>query len=511
MTPRRFASLLVVFAMALGLISVTLANAAPADETGLSYARIVRLSVVRGDVQIARGDSGKWEPAAMNMPLQQGFAVGTNEGLAEIELEHGSMIWVAPNSVVQFTELALSGGGQITKVAMTEGTATFDAAIGSEDVFSVSNQDFDITPAGKSEFRVDLTHDGVGVSVLKGKIAFHSSHGTENLGKGEMYFLGVRKPQQSGLHAVPKADEWDGFVKKREDYIDAAAAQNAQYTTAPFSYGMADLSAYGGWLFVPGMGYAWQPNGIGAGWMPFADGAMMFYDGFGWTWVSAEPWGWVPYHFGQWAYTSPYGWMWVPGNYSAYSAAPVNWVSVGNKVGWTPLSNVKSAPESKMPMLVVANHGLNNPYSYKVVSSLKQGQAVADLAAAPGANGKLGTTSELRLVAPTAAKLAALHGNLQAEAKAIDSRPAIGRPPVQASDLARAFGAQNGMPESRLITSHPPSRMMGGFGGEGMMGDASVRGSGSSLGSVSGLNGSSPVGAGHSASGGGHASGGGTR
>lgn len=510
MTPRRFASLFVVFAMALGLICVTLANAAPADETGLSYARIVRLSVVRGDVQIARGNSGKWEPAAMNMPLQQGFAVGTNEGLAEIELEHGSMIWVAPNSVVQFTELALSGGGQITKVAMVEGTATFDAAIGSEDVFSISNQNFDITPAGKSEFRVDMTHDGVGVTVLKGRIAFHSSQGTESLGKGEMYFLGVRKPQESGLQQTPKADEWDSFVKKREDYIDAAA-QNAQYTTAPFSYGMADLSAYGGWLFVPGMGYAWQPNGIGAGWMPFADGAMMFNDGFGWTWVSAEPWGWVPYHFGQWSFVSPYGWMWQPGNYSAYAAAPVNWVAVGNKVGWTPLSNVKNVPESKTPMIVVANHGLNNPYGYKAVSSLKQGESIQALAVEPGANGKLGTTNELRLVAPTAARLAALHENLPAEAKAIDSRPAIGRPPVQASDLARAFGAQNGMPAARLITSHPPSRMMGGFGEEGMMGDASSRSPVSSLSSASGMSGSSAGSPGHSGSAGGHASGGSPR
>lgn len=507
MFPRRFVSLLVVFAMALGLICVTLVNAAPADETGLSYARIVRLSVVKGDVQIARGETGKWEPAAMNMPLQQGFAVGTNEGMAEIELEHGSMIWVAPNSVVQFTELALSGGGQITKVAMTEGTATFDAALGSGDVFSVSNQNFDITTDGKSEFRVDMTHEGVGVSVLKGKISFHSSQGTENLGKGATYFLGVRKPQQTGMQTTPKADQWDKFVKQRTDYIDAAAAQNSQYTNAPFSYGMADLSAYGGWLYVPGTGYAWQPNGVGAGWMPFSNGAMMFNDGFGWTWVSAEPWGWVPYHFGQWAFTSPYGWMWVPGNYAAYSAAPVNWVSVGNKVGWTPLSNVKTVPGSKTPMLVVANHGLNDPVGYKVVSSIKQGQSIETLASEPGANGKLGTGSTARLVAPTVANLSGLHDNLQAEAKAVDSRPAIGRPPVQASDLARAFAAQNGIPASRLITSHPPARMTGGLGDEGTTGDASSRSSASALSSTNGV---SAPGAGHTGSSGGHASGGGT-
>src|ERR1700745_164681 len=102
MAPRRWVSFLFILGLALGLISTRLAMSASADQSGLSYARIVRLSVVRGDVQIARGGSNNWEPAALNMPLQQGFAVGTNQGLAEIELEHGSVAWVAPNSVLQF-------------------------------------------------------------------------------------------------------------------------------------------------------------------------------------------------------------------------------------------------------------------------------------------------------------------------------------------------------------------------------------------------------------------------
>jgi hypothetical protein len=464
MTLRRYVPFLLVLGLALGFVAAMLSMSASADETELSYARIVRLSVVKGDVQIARGNSGKWEPAALNMPVQQGFAVGTNQGLTEIELEHGSVIWVAPNSLLQFTELALSGGGQITKVAIVDGTATFDANIGSRDVFSVSNQDFQITPNGRSEFRLDLTHDGVGVTVLKGKIAFESPQGTQNLDKGQTFFLGVHKPQQSGIKPTPKTDEWDKFVTERSNYIDSRTAQSAQYTNAPFSYGMADLSAFGGWTFVPGMGYAWQPNGVGAGWMPFADGSMMFFNGFGWTWVSAEPWGWVPYHFGQWAYAAPYGWMWMPGNYGQWAPAPVNWVSVGNKVGWTPVANLKDVPESKAPMVVVANHGLNAPDSYKAESSLKASHSLLALPTEPGGDGKLGTAGKMRLVVPTAATLEAFGGNLEAEAKAVDSRPAMGRPPLEVSDLARALAAQNGMPPARLISSRPPARMMAGNG-----------------------------------------------
>ncbi|HTV59990.1 MAG TPA: FecR family protein [Verrucomicrobiae bacterium] len=463
---------LVFFGVALGLFSMGLQMSASADETGLSYARIVRLSVVRGDVQIARAGTGKWEPAALNMPLQQGFAVGTNEGMAEIELEHGSMIWVAPDSVVQFTELALSDGGQITKVAMTNGTATYDASINSHDVFLVSNPNFQITPEGKSEFRLDLTKDGAGVTVLKGRVSFQSAKGTEELAKGEMYFLGVRKPQETQARPAPKKDEWDKFVDERSGYLEAAAAKTNAYTNAPFSYGMADLSSYGGWTFIPGIGFAWQPDGISSGWMPFSDGSMMYYDGFGWTWVSAEPWGWVPYHFGQWSYAGSNGWVWVPGNYSQWSPAPVHWVAEGNKIGWTPLAEVKNATEHKTPMVVLANKGLANFDSYKLIKSVKEGQTVQMLAASPGESGKLGTTNEMRLVAPTTVGLASLPRGISEETlKAPLGRPAISRPPMEAMEVPHAFSMRNGMAAPSMINSRPPTRMMG-FG----MGQAPVAG-----------------------------------
>jgi hypothetical protein len=468
MAPRRWVSFLFILGLALGLISTTLAMSTSADQSGLSYARIVRLSVVRGDVQIARGGSNNWEPAALNMPLQQGFAVGTNQGLAEIELEHGSVVWVAPNSVLQFTELALSGGGQITKIALTEGTATFDASVRSQDVFSVSNQNFQVAPDGKSEFRVDLTRDGASVTVLKGKITVQSPQGSQTLNKGEMYFLGVRKPQQTGVSAAPKDDEWDTFVKQRETYLETSAERTGQYTTAPFSYGMADLSSYGGWTFVPGVGYAWQPAGVSSDWMPFSNGSMMFYNGFGWTWVSTEPWGWVPYHFGQWTYASSNGWMWVPGNYTQWSPATVHWVQAGNKVGWTPLAEVKNSSESKTPTVVLANKGLNNFDSYKVLKLLKEGQTIQMLASSPGAQGKLGTTSDMRLMVPTAKALSNLsQGFSQEDAEAVAGAPAISRLPAQSMATQPSMNAiNNGIAGARLVNSRPPARLMGnGLGG----------------------------------------------
>ena len=459
--PRRFPLFFVAsFALALGAFCVTLAMSASADETPVSYARIVRLSVVRGDVQIARAETGKWEPAALNMPLEQGFAVGTNMGLAEIELEHGSVIWVAPNSMMQFTDLSLSSEGQITKVQMDEGTVTYDASVGSHDNFSVSNANFDVTPEGKSEFRVDITKDGVGLTVLKGKVTFQSKQGTQTVSKGEMYFLGVRKPEHTGASAAPKVDEWDKFVKDRMEYITAASAATSQYTTAPFNYGMADLSTYGSWSFIPGVGYAWQPGGVGADWVPFSNGSMMFYDGFGWTWVGAEPWGWVPYHFGSWTYAAGNGWRWLPGNYSQWAAAPVSWVTSGNKIGWTALRDPQSSAQPKTTSIVLAKGSLSDSDSYKVIKSLKSGQTIAPLAGMPGANGKIGTVSETRLVVPTAHGLSMpSQGVSESVVKAVAGNPALAHPASQISTLPQLASMHNGLGSARMMTSRPPLRV----------------------------------------------------
>src|SRR5690348_3821441 len=107
-------AILTIFAL------VNLPRAARASD--LSYARIVRLSVVTGDVQVSRPAHPAWEAASINMPVMQGMAIGTNDGFAEVQFEDGTTAWIAPNTMVQFTELALADGGRITKLTLGQGT-----------------------------------------------------------------------------------------------------------------------------------------------------------------------------------------------------------------------------------------------------------------------------------------------------------------------------------------------------------------------------------------------------
>ena len=439
-------------------------SAAPAnagDNTGYSYARIVRLSYVSGDVQIVRTDKGNsWEPASLNMPVQQGFALGTNNGRAEIELEHGSTIWLAENSVLQFTEMALSNGGRITRMTLSQGTATFDASLVAGDVFEVETPSFKITPANKSQFRVDMFSEGGAVSVFGGKVSVNSAKGDEEVPKGQTFAMN-RKATLTALKRNPANDEWDHWVSTRETAQVNGQNQALGYTNAPFTYGMGDMGMYGTWNYFPGFGYGWQPFGMAAGWAPFMAGQWMFYPSLGWSWVSSEPWGWVPYHFGGWQYSGAFGWMWMPGDYGTWTAAPVNWVGVGNRIGWTPrrvVGSAGAAPASTA--VIVSTKALGKEGKNQLLSASEVAGKLTPLNFEPAANGKLAATGaqatgSARAVVPTSANLGALRAGL-----AVNSA-AASKVDVGAAHLAgppQNFAFTNAAPTPSRMPSRPPER-----------------------------------------------------
>ena len=333
------------------LLAIALPRAARASD--VSYARIVRLSVVSGDVQVSRPAHPAWEPASMNMPIMQGMAIGTNNGYAEVQFEDGTTAWIAPNTLVQFTELALADGGRITKLTLGQGTMSVLTELRKSDSFSLATGDETISTPKNALFRIDAFHDGASVSVLGGaQIEVASTAGTTQVSKGKTFAFRTKSKGQTqqnvALQPNPKPDTWDKFVVERAQQTQNAAAQSASYVNAPFSYGMADLSQYGSWNYFAGYGYGWQPMGMGSCWMPFMNGNWNFMPGFGWTWVSSEPWGWMPYHFGSWDYLPSNGWTWFPSGFDAWDPAPVNWYSAGNQVGWWPASGAGFGDPSQL-------------------------------------------------------------------------------------------------------------------------------------------------------------------
>src|SRR5579862_8933701 len=82
-----------------------------------TYPQIVRLSLVEGDVRIARGKQDEkltgnaWEHATANIPLESGFSLATGaDGRAEIEFEDDSTLYLAPNSALSLANLTTKDG-----------------------------------------------------------------------------------------------------------------------------------------------------------------------------------------------------------------------------------------------------------------------------------------------------------------------------------------------------------------------------------------------------------------
>lgn len=146
---------------------------------GTSHARIIRLSLVQGDVRFAREAHGDpladekavWETAEANLPIRQGYVLATDNGRAEVEFENGAMAFLNANTVLEFYDLSLNDGARTTRLVLRQGTASFYVTPAGEDYFSVTGGDFTVEAKGKGSFRINNFDDGSNVEVLSGQAA----------------------------------------------------------------------------------------------------------------------------------------------------------------------------------------------------------------------------------------------------------------------------------------------------------------------------------------------------
>jgi hypothetical protein len=118
---------------------------------------------------------------------------------------------------------------------------------------------------------------------------------------------------------------------------DAAAPVYVTNPPQEVSYFYSDLSPYGTWVQLGGVGWCWQPHVacINHGWRPYCHGGHWLCTDAGWYWQSDYSWGWAPFHYGRWQLHDHCGWVWVPGY--AWAPAWVTWRTGGDYCGWAPL------------------------------------------------------------------------------------------------------------------------------------------------------------------------------
>src|ERR1051326_4256552 len=97
--------LAMIFALVFSLAPLSRAQDYQDEDGHDSQARIVRISYVEGEVRLDTGQG--YESATMNVPLMERDWLQTGaDGWAEVQLEDGSLIRLAPNTVIAFTQFA---------------------------------------------------------------------------------------------------------------------------------------------------------------------------------------------------------------------------------------------------------------------------------------------------------------------------------------------------------------------------------------------------------------------
>lgn len=327
MTYRKlFFSLLVILMISLFVG----AHPAVADS---SHARIVRLSLVQGDVRFARETHGDpladsnatWETAGLNLPIRQGYVLATDNGRAEVEFENGALAFLKEHTVLEFYDLTLNDSERTTRLVLRQGSAEFYVNPGGGDYFSVTGGDFTVEALGRSTFRLDNYDNGSTVETFKGRVNVLHNKQETRLQKGQSLSVNAGDGSAPSIGNIPEEDDFDRWVSGQIESVSAATTASQQYTgSSSYVPGFASLYTYGAFSNCGAYGYGWRPFGVGYGWSPFTSGQWIFDPASGgYAWLSYQPWGWAPYHYGGWLFdASCGGWFYSPPILYGYTGNP---------------------------------------------------------------------------------------------------------------------------------------------------------------------------------------------
>jgi hypothetical protein len=315
----------IIFTLVFSLAPFAHAQDADDEDGHDSHARIVRLSYVDGQVRLDNGHG--YESATMNVPLTERDWLQTgSDGWAEVQFEDGSLIRLAPDTVMIFSELSRSSSGAtITTVDLDQGEAVFKITKHDESDFRVTVKKNTIVLTHSGTFRVTSTNSNpMEIAVTKGEVAVRDGEGGDEVAvkKNETFVLNPNDVGQYALDKGTEADELDRWSTERDDTLSAYASAGQGNFQSPYQYGANDLGYYGQYYDEPGYGQVWQPYGVNYGWDPFSNGYWSYAPGFGYTWVSSYPWGWMPYRYGRWVFINNRGWCWAPGGWNRWYSRP---------------------------------------------------------------------------------------------------------------------------------------------------------------------------------------------
>jgi hypothetical protein len=336
------------------------------DDSYAETARVVRVSLIAGDVNLRRAGSDKWERATLNVPLVEGdrLATGANSRV-EIQIDARNFLRVGEYATLDVVTLRDEG----VALSLPAGTATLRLARFNHDheYFEIDAPATTIAAEKEGLYRLDVDRDGkVRVAVRDGgraRLYSQSSGFTLRDGRvAEMVLADNSQEPDWQFSDLRPFDSWDSWVDERErDLIARLRYDGRDRYYDDQVFGAEELDSYGDWVSTHDYGYVWRPRTTVINnyynWAPYRYGRWDWCEPYGWVWVGDEPWGWAPYHYGRWVYVDNY-WCWAPRGYAGYGhrswwrPALVSFVNVnlsfggGDHICWYPLPYHHRDPQS---------------------------------------------------------------------------------------------------------------------------------------------------------------------
>ena len=281
-------------------------NAAVAPVQG----RVARISDVEGSVTVTDAGAAQPQQAVANMPAVGGTMLETGQdGRAEIQFTDGSVVRIVPNSRLQIMAMPDAPPQNFdTEINLLNGEGYFEASPAQQGKFAVDALGLTILATGSASFRISWLAAPEQVAVSDGQVQI--SHGADynvKVNANETLSIDDADVTRYLLSSGTDADANDTWDAQRDDQRNQAEDQQTAANVNPDN---ADLNVYGNFYDVPGTGEVWQPYGYSADWSPYDGGYWAWYP-WGYTWISAYPWGWLPFHCGYWNYFPGFGWGWV--------------------------------------------------------------------------------------------------------------------------------------------------------------------------------------------------------
>src|SRR5215207_5474435 len=276
------------------------------DDEYEERARVLRVSLLKGEVSLRRAGNDEWEDARLNAPLVEGDVLATGrDARLEIQADARNFIRVGPDSLIRVVTLRDEG----IALSLSEGTATFRLAQFDKEkgYFELDAPGTTVAAERTGQYRVDVERGGaVRVTVREdGRARIYSQNSGFVLRNNRTARLA---PDGSGeseweFTAAAGFDEWDTWNDERERYL----AERLRYEGRDRYYdsdvyGAEELDAYGDWSYHKDYGYVWRPHttvvNVYNDWAPYRYGRWVWCSPYGWTWVADEPWGWAPRGYG---------------------------------------------------------------------------------------------------------------------------------------------------------------------------------------------------------------------